>query len=60
MCTALPQQVFARPGMTDRIERACAEAPAPRPAGPDRAQLLALLVADLDVIPPGVSGDSIF
>lgn len=45
MCTALPQEVFARPGMADRIERACAEAPPPRPAGPDRAQLLALLAA---------------
>jgi hypothetical protein len=45
MCTALPQEVFARPGMTARIERACAEAPAPRPAGPDRARLLALLAA---------------
>jgi 2-polyprenyl-6-methoxyphenol hydroxylase-like FAD-dependent oxidoreductase len=46
LCTALPQEVFARPGMTDRIEKACAEAPPPRrPAGPDRAQLLALLAA---------------
>ena len=45
LCTALPQEVFARPGMPERIERACAEAP-PRPAaGPDRAQLLALLAA---------------
>lgn len=36
---------FARPGMIDRIERACAEAPPPRRAGPDRVQLLALLAA---------------
>jgi hypothetical protein len=45
VCTALPQEVFARPGMADRIERACTEAPPPRPAGPDRARLLALLAA---------------
>ena len=45
MCTVLPQEVFARPGMIDRIDQACAEAPPPRPAGPDRGQLLALLAA---------------
>jgi flavin-dependent dehydrogenase len=43
LCTAQPQEVLARPGMTERIEQAAAEAPPARPAGPDRAQLLALL-----------------
>ena len=45
MCTALPQEVFARPGMLERIERAWLQASPPAPAGPDRAQLLALLAA---------------
>jgi 2-polyprenyl-6-methoxyphenol hydroxylase-like FAD-dependent oxidoreductase len=43
LCTALPQEVFARPGMTDRIEQVCAEAPPRRAAPLDRAKLLALL-----------------
>ena len=45
LCTALPQEVLGRPGMAERIERACAGAAPPRPLGPDRAQLLALLAA---------------
>jgi 2-polyprenyl-6-methoxyphenol hydroxylase-like FAD-dependent oxidoreductase len=45
LCTALPREVLARPGMLERIDRACADAP-PRPApGPDRRRLLELLAA---------------
>ena len=43
LCIALPQEVLARPSMRDRIEQVHAEATPPRPAGPDRAELLALL-----------------
>ena len=42
-CLALPQEVLARPGMQERLER-FADAPPPRPTpGPDRARLLELL-----------------
>ena len=44
-CTALPQEVFARPGMLERIERAWLHASPPGPARPERAQLLTLLEA---------------
>ena len=40
-CLALPQEVFARPGMWERVEAAATE-PFPFP-GPSRAELLALL-----------------
>ena len=45
LCTALPREVLARPGMLERIDRACTDA-LPRPApGPDRRRLLELLAA---------------
>jgi 2-polyprenyl-6-methoxyphenol hydroxylase-like FAD-dependent oxidoreductase len=40
-CLALPQEVFARPGMWDRVKAAATDPP-PLP-GPTRSQLLALL-----------------
>ena len=43
-CLALPQQVFARPGMTERIAEHGDKDRFVFP-GPDRAQLLALLAA---------------
>lgn len=43
-CLSLPQEVIARPGMRERIERWAATDPPPAP-GPDRAQLLHLLDA---------------
>jgi 2-polyprenyl-6-methoxyphenol hydroxylase-like FAD-dependent oxidoreductase len=43
MCTALPQEVFARPGMLERIERAWLHGSPPTTRGPDRARLLTLL-----------------
>lgn len=42
LCTALPEEVLARPGMRDRIERLGQEPAAP-PPGPDRARLLQLI-----------------
>ncbi len=42
LCAALPEDVLARPGMRDKIERWGRE-PAPATPGPDRAQLLALI-----------------
>ncbi len=44
VCVALPQEVLARPGMRERIERIGTTEPA-KPPGPDRAQLLQLLDA---------------
>lgn len=44
VCTALPQQVLARPGMRERIERNGTTDP-PKPPGPDRTELLQLLNA---------------
>jgi 2-polyprenyl-6-methoxyphenol hydroxylase-like FAD-dependent oxidoreductase len=43
-CLALPQEVFARPGMRERIEQWKGADPRPAP-GPDRGQLLQLLDA---------------
>ncbi len=43
-CLALPQEVFSRPGMRERIEEHSGAGPRPAP-GPDRAQLLQLLDA---------------
>lgn len=42
LCTALPEDVLARPGMRERIER-WGQEPAPPSPGPDRAQLLRLI-----------------
>ncbi len=42
-CLALPQEVFARPGMTERILTAAAEANGSTPRGPTREQILSLL-----------------
>jgi len=44
LCLALPQEVLARPGIRDRIER-FGNAATPAPPGPDRSQLLSLLAA---------------
>jgi 2-polyprenyl-6-methoxyphenol hydroxylase-like FAD-dependent oxidoreductase len=44
LCTALPQQVLARPELQRRIER-LADEPVPPIPGPDRNQLLTLLAA---------------
>ena len=41
-CLALPAEVFSRPGLAERVMRTAAEHP-PRPAGPDREQLLHLV-----------------
>ncbi|WP_406632440.1 FAD-dependent oxidoreductase [Amycolatopsis sp. WGS_07] len=44
LCTALPAEVFARPGIAELLEKADAEARPHRAAGPeDRARLLAAL-----------------
>jgi 2-polyprenyl-6-methoxyphenol hydroxylase-like FAD-dependent oxidoreductase len=40
---ALPGEIFARPGMTERISAAAAGRQLPPPPGPSRTQLLALL-----------------
>lgn len=46
VCTALPQEVLARPEIGERIERAVrAGLPRPGPSGPDRRELLRLLEA---------------
>jgi 2-polyprenyl-6-methoxyphenol hydroxylase-like FAD-dependent oxidoreductase len=42
LCLALPQDVLARPGMREKVERAGREPQRPAP-GPDRQQLLRLL-----------------
>ena len=39
----LPGEIFARPGMTERINAAAAGRQLPPPPGPSRTQLLALL-----------------
>ena len=44
LCTALPQDVLARPDLQRRIER-LGDEPLPPTPGPDRDQLLALLAA---------------
>nr|MBA3799746.1 FAD-dependent oxidoreductase [Geodermatophilaceae bacterium] len=41
-CLALPEEVFQRPGIRERIEATDPVSPPPAP-GPDRAQLLQLL-----------------
>jgi 2-polyprenyl-6-methoxyphenol hydroxylase-like FAD-dependent oxidoreductase len=46
MCLALPEQVLARPGLRERVERVAADNPPPQPVpGPDRARLVELLTA---------------
>ena len=44
LCTALPQEVLARPGFREKVER-YGDADVPHVPGPDRQQLLDLLAA---------------
>ena len=41
-CLALPQEVFARPGLAQKVLENAGDGP-PSPMGPDRRQLLALM-----------------
>jgi 2-polyprenyl-6-methoxyphenol hydroxylase-like FAD-dependent oxidoreductase len=42
-CLTLPQEVFARPGMVDRVLKAAGQGDVPPPPGPTRQELLGLL-----------------
>lgn len=42
-CLTLPQEVFARPGMVDRVLKAAGQGDVPPPPGPTRQKLLGLL-----------------
>ena len=44
-CLALPQDVFARPSMTERILAAAAEANGSAPRGPTRDQVIKILAS---------------
>ena len=44
-CLALPQEVFARPGMAERVLAAAAEANGVGPPGPTRDQVIKILAS---------------